>query len=191
MKISSRHRALFTGVLILAAYSMLTYTLTKHITLGVITDIISGFAVISIPLLLFPIFHVNKNKTLNYAYLISRLIEGSLMILAGIFLLNPSVQGLREMIYSQIQIYFFISGAWFFYILFYRTQAIPKFISVWGMTATVLLFAIAIIKLLGLHLPILDLLLAPIILNELFLAFWLIFKGFTTAGQIFSFRVTK
>jgi hypothetical protein len=179
MKISNRHRALFAGILILAAYSMLTYTITKNIISGFITDVLSGLSVIGIPVLLFPIFHFDKNKAINYAYLISRLIEGILMILGGIFLLNPSGQSFREMIYNNIHIYFFISGALFFYLLSYRTQVIPRFISIWGIVATILLLVITIIKLSGLTLPILDGFLAPMILNELFLAFWLIFKGFT------------
>ena len=87
--ISEKHRAIAVGVLILVAYSMLTYTITNNKILGVITDIISGLAVIGIPLLMFPIFNTIENKRMNYAYLISRFIEGILMITGGIFILNP------------------------------------------------------------------------------------------------------
>ena len=97
INISNRHRALFVGVLILAAYSMLTYTITNNKTLRVITDIISGFAVIGIPLLMFPLFHVEKNKTINYGYLISRFIEGLLMIIGGVIIFNPSLEHYREL----------------------------------------------------------------------------------------------
>ena len=67
ISISNRRRASLTGVLILLAYSMLTYTITNNITLGVITDIISGLAVIGIPILLFPIFNTDENKGMNYS----------------------------------------------------------------------------------------------------------------------------
>lgn len=176
--ISNRQRATIVGVLILAAYSMLTYTITNNITLGVITDIISGLAVIGIPLLLFPIFNTDENKRLNTAYLGSRFIEGLLILIGGIFILNPSLESYRVIIYSDIHIYFFISGALFFYILLYRTQVIPRFISVWGVLATTTLFIITIIKLFGVDLPLLNALVLPMILNELFLACWLIIKGF-------------
>jgi uncharacterized protein DUF4386 len=176
--ISNKQRASLVGVLILVAYSMLTYSITKNNTLGIITDIVSGFAVIGIPLLMFPIFNSKENKVLYYGYLISRFIEGILMIIGGILILNPSLECYRNMIYESIHIYFFIVGALFFYILFYRTSAIPKFISVWGILATIILFVITIIKLLGINLTILNALLIPMILNELFLAFWLIVKGF-------------
>ena len=176
--ISNKQRASLVGVLILLAYSMLTYTITNNITLGVITDIISGLAVIGIPILLFPIFNTKENKRVNYAYLVSRFIEGILMIIGGIIILNPSLESYREIIYSDIHIYFFISGALFFYILFYRTRVIPRFISIWGILATIILFTVTIIKLFGVDLPILNALVLPMILNELFLAFWLIIKGF-------------
>ena len=178
INISNRRRASLVGVLILLAYSMLTYTITNNITLGVITDIISGLAVIGIPLLMFPIFNAEKHKRMNYAYLGSRFIEGILMIIGGIIILNSSLESYREIIYSDIHIYFFISGALFFYILFYRTRAIPRFISTWGIIATIILFIVTVIKLFGVDLPLLNALVLPMILNELFLAFWLMIKGF-------------
>ena len=176
--ISNRQRASLTGVLILLAYSMLIYSITNNKTLGVITDIISGLAVIGIPLLLFPIFNTKENKQINIAYLVSRFIEGILMLIGGILILNPSLESFREIIYSDIHIYFFIIGALFFYLLFYRTRLIPRFISVWGIIATIILFIVTIIKLFGVDLNILNALVLPMILNELFLACWLIIKGF-------------
>ncbi len=178
INISNRQRASLVGILIIVAYSMLTYTITKNTALGVITDILSGLAVIGIPLLLFPILNTDKHKRLNFAYLLSRFIEGVLMIIGGIIILNPELESYREIIYSDIHIYFFISGALFFYILLYRTLVIPKFISVWGIIVTIILFIATIIKLFGLELEIVNVLVIPIILNELFLAVWLIIKGF-------------
>ncbi|MCD6090231.1 MAG: DUF4386 domain-containing protein [Bacteroidales bacterium] len=178
ISISNRRRASLVGVLILLAYSMLTYTITNNIALGVITDIISGLAVIGIPLLLFPIFNTDENKRLNTAYRGSRFIEGILMIIGGVIILDPSLESYREIIYSDIHIYFFIVGVLFFYLLFYRTRLIPRFISIWGIIATIILFIITIIKLFGVDLPLLNALVLPMILNELFLACWLMIKGF-------------
>lgn len=176
--ISNKQRASLVGILVLAAYFMLAYTITNNKILGVVTDIISGLAVIGIPLLMFPLFNTTKNKTLNYAYLISRLIEGSLMIIGGIFIFIPSLEPYREIIYGDIHIYFFVLGALFFYVLLYRTQVIPKFISIWGLVATLLLLIITILGLFDINSIVLDTLLAPMILNEIFLAIWLIIKGF-------------
>jgi hypothetical protein len=180
LNISNRYRATLIGVLILMAYSMLTYTITNNKILGVITDIISGLAVIVIPLLLFPIFNRDKNRWINYIYLISRFIEGILMLIGGIIIFNPALESYRDTIYNDIHVYFFISGALFFYILFYRIRVIPRFISIWGILAAIALFVENILKLFGVTSPILNSLLLPIVLNELFLAFWLIIKGFTS-----------
>ncbi len=46
------------------------------------------------------------------------------------------------------------------------------------MIATIILFIVTIVKLVGVNLLILNILLIPMILNELFLVVWLIVKGF-------------
>lgn len=176
--ISNRQRSSLVGVLILMAYSMLTYSITNNIMLGVLTDIISGVAVIGIPLLLFPLFNSDENKIMNYGYLTSRFIEGIIMIICGIFILFPSLENYRNDMYQNIHIYFFIVGALLMYILFYRTLVIPKYISIWGIIATLILLIITIIKLFGVDWAVLDILLIPIILNEVYLAVWLMIKGF-------------
>lgn len=181
--ISNKQRSIATGILIIAAYSMLTYSATGNVPLGVITDIISGLAVIGIPLLLFPYFNIDGLEKLNVAYLASRIIEGMLMIIGGLFILNPSLVSYRDFLYIHIHIYFFIAGALFFYILLWRTQIIPSFISIWGIVATLLLLIVTIMKLFEVDLPILNVLLIPIIINELFLAFWLMVKGFNIKNQ--------
>ncbi len=182
MELSNKQRATFAGLLIIAAYTMLTYTITKNAPLGVATDILSGLAVIGIPLLMFPIFSRDETKTTNYLYMASRFIEGGLMIMGGVTILLPSLEGGREFIYERVHIYFFISGALFFYILLYQTQIVPRFISIWGLVATVLLLAVTIIQLFGVEYPVLMALVIPIVLNELFLAAWLMIKGFDLAA---------
>ncbi|MCP5038472.1 MAG: DUF4386 family protein [Rhodobacteraceae bacterium] len=176
--ISNRTRAVWVGVLIIVAYSMLTYSFTGNKILGLITDVLSGLAVIGIPILMFPIFNSDENKRLNFAYLTSRLIEGVLMIVGGVLILVPSLEGYRNSIYESVHVYFFMAGALFFYILLYRAQVVPKFISIWGILATIALFAVTMINLFGADLAVLNVLILPIVLNEVFLAGWLIGKGF-------------
>ena len=176
--ISNKQRASLVGALIFIAYSVLTYAITDNIMLGVITDIISGFAVIGIPLLMYKLFSTYQNIEINVVYMAARFIEGILMIVGGVIIIIPELESYRAFIYSDIHIYFFISGALLFYVLLYRTLIIPKFISVWGIIATLMLFAVTIIKQFGIELEVLNILVIPIILNELFLAVWLIAKGF-------------
>lgn len=181
-RLSSRTIAILVGVLIIVAYSMLTFDITGQVILGGITELLSGLAVIGIPILMFPFF--KDRKTLNILYLLSRFIEGLLMLMTGVFIFNPSLVEYRSFVYQNIHIYAFITGALFFYYLLLKTNIIPVFISVWGIVATVLLFIITIVKLFGVNIPILDVLLVPMILNELFLAFWLMFKGFNNNKDI-------
>ncbi len=176
--ISNRPRAALVGVLIIAAYFMLTYTITHHKIAGVVTDLIAGFAVIAIPFLMLPIFKSDTNKALINGYMIARIIEGLLMLIGGIFILMPSLEAYRNTLYEHVQVYFFIAGALLFYILLYRTRAVPRFICVWGGLATLALFAVTMLGLFGIKAPMLDVLVAPMILNELFLAIWLMVKGF-------------
>lgn len=73
----------------------------------------------------------------------------------------------------------FILGAIAFYLLLYRSRLVPPFISVWGLIAVALLTSANVVA------PDLSqgfepamLMYLPIAANEVFLAFWLIVKGF-------------
>ncbi len=178
LNITDRQRAGFVGIFILLAYSMLTYTLTGNKGLGVFTDILSGLAVLGIPLLLWKFFQTKNNKKINYAYISARFIEGVLMLMGAIMILNPSWEIYRNDMYEFIHVYFFLAGALFFYILLYRTEIVPRFISVWGVVATVLLFILIMLNLFGFESPFFGVLILPMILNELFLSVWLMVKGF-------------
>ena len=174
--LTDKQRATATGILILLAYTMLTYTITGSKPLGVATDILSGLSVIGIPLLMWPLFRPHKG--LNIAYIAARFAEGLLMIIGGLFILSPALESWRNGIYEHIHIYFFILGAVFFYALLYRTRAVPRFISVWGGLATLALLLVTVIKLFGVQYAPLDALVIPLVLNEVFLAGWLMVKGF-------------
>lgn len=105
----------------------------------------------------------------------ARFAEGGLMIIGGIFILSPALEPYRNGIYEHIHIYFFITGALVFYALLYRTRAVPRFISVWGGLAPLVLLLVTVIKLFGVQYAPLD----ALVLNEVFLAVWLMVKGFT------------
>ena len=100
------------------------------------------------------------------------------MIIAGVLFLNNSSQYFREWIYNGIQSYTFISSAFIFYYLLYKTKLVPRYISIWGAVAIFALFIKTILSFFGLIFPILDIMLILIITNEIFLAVWLMVKGF-------------
>ena len=181
--LTTKRRAVAVGVLILSAYSMLTYTVTNSITLGVMTDMISGLSVIGIPFLLFPIFRSTRTPFVLFGYLLARGVEGLLMLIGGILIVYPSYEPYRNFIYQHIHIWFFVAGALFFYVLLYQTKVVPRYISVWGIIATVLLLLLTLIKLWAVVPDVLNVLILPIILNELYLSIWLMWKGLDESNE--------
>jgi len=70
-----------------------------------------------------------------------------------------------------------------FYYLLYQSKLIPRWISVWGGIAAILLILVNLLEVAGIISGLMILKL-PIILNELVLALWLIFKGFNPAAIV-------
>lgn len=168
--------AFIVGILILVAYSMLLSTSVAPI-IGLFTEVISGAAVIGISILMYPLFEQYKLRIL---YLLLKFVEGLLMFAAGFFILSQNITVYNN-IYA-IHVYAFSISAFLFYVLLQKTQLIPKFISIWGMVASVLVLVANIYTQLGFELPMLGTIIgyAPIILNEVFLAIWFMVKGFNT-----------
>jgi hypothetical protein len=175
--INNRKNAVIVGILILFAYAVLASSVIESKLLVSILESLSGIAVIGIAVIMFPLFK-SQNKKSTIAYLSGKIVEGGLMVIAGfLFLLNFLT--IRDQIYL-FHTYIFILSAFIFYVLLYQSKLIPRFISVWGGIAIVLLLIVNSIDMIKNPLPMIILAIgyAPIILNEVFLAFWLIIKGF-------------
>jgi hypothetical protein len=63
----------------------------------------------------------------------------------------------------------------------YQSNLVPRWISVWGVIAAVLLVLVNLLEVMGI-IPGLMVLYLPIILNELVLAIWLMVKGFNPSA---------
>lgn len=177
LNISLRTRSNVVGIFLLIAYGMLVSIITDSKTFVLVADLISGIAVIGIAVLMYPLLNGAGQKIAKF-YLIFKWIEGILMIAGGFFFLDDKTQYLRDAIYSSVHTYVFILSALAFYILLYRTEIIPRFISIWGVLG---IFASIIsngFHLLSMNIPLIDFLLVLIITNEVFLAIWLFVKGF-------------
>ena len=70
---------------------------------------------------------------------------------------------------------FFALGAVLFYALLYRSKLVPRWLSVWGLVGVVM---VVLMNVLGMDLTVGWFFAMPIILNELFLAGWLLIRGF-------------
>ncbi len=149
--------------------------------LGMFLEAISGLAVIVIAVLMFPLFRPYNNKA-SFWYIIFRGIEGGLMIVAGILFLSHSalLLEIRDGIYVG-HAYIFAVAALIFYYLLYQSKLIPRWISVWGIVAAILLILVNLLEGMGIVSAQIILYL-PIILNEIVLAIWLMAKGFNPSA---------
>jgi len=178
---SHRKTAIIVGVLILVAYSLLGSNNPEAKVLGMFLEVISGLAVITIAILMFPLFKP-YNKTVSLWYLVFRGVEGGLMIIAGILFLShsPLLLGIRDGIYA-VHGYIFGVAALIFYYLLYQSNLVPRWLSVWGFIAAILLILANLLEATELASELMILYL-PIILNELVLAIWLLVKGFNPSA---------
>ena len=81
---------------------------------------------------------------------------------------------MRDLMVNWVVTIFFGAGALILYIMLYRSRLVPRYISVWGIIATIGIVLTMFVPLVAIH-PVLGL---PIILNEIYLGIYLIVKGF-------------
>ena len=84
----------------------------------------------------------------------------------------------RGQLSSLLTPVFFSLGALLLYIFLYRSRLVPRLISIWGLIAVVGLFTWNMVAAFGLSISAGMVFVLPMILNEIFLGFWLIVKGF-------------
>lgn len=167
--------AKYAGIFILTAYGVLLSEITKSNLSVMFADVVSGFSVIGIALLLYP-FLKPASKQLSKVYLYLKTAEGLIMIFGGLLYLI-GLKDLRNTLYEGLHVYVFATSALIFYWLLYKSKLVPRFISVWGIIAILALGALTIAKTINIDASSLEPLLVLVITNEIFLAIWLIVKG--------------
>jgi hypothetical protein len=177
----AKKTAIIVGILILVGYAMLGGGTGDAHWLTLLLDVVSGLAVIGIAVLLFPFFKA-FNKSLSWGYLVMKFLEGALMIAAGILYMNATTRDLHAWIYNYPQAYVFIVSAYLFYALLLKTKLVPRYISIWGIIACITLLISNLATSFGINSPVLGVLMAPIFLNEIYLAIWLMAKGFSQSA---------
>jgi hypothetical protein len=165
--------------------------------IGISFYFIMAVAVAAIAIVLYPVLK-KHNETLALGNVCARLIEGTLFLVHIITILAlltlsqefveadmPSAshfQATGELLQSVghwagevvVGIIFPLSALIFYYLL-YQTRLVPRWLSSWGLIGAIL-YPAAALALLGS--PTSDILYAPLALNEMVLALWLIIKGF-------------
>ena len=178
-----RKTAVIVGILILAAYSILGTNNHNTKMLSMFLELISGLAVISIAVLMFP-YLKPYGKTLSLWYLGLKYIEGTITIIAGalFFIHSQALLALRDQLYL-VHAYIFAVPALLFYYLLYQSRLIPRWLSVWGVVASLLLLVVNVLELMN-AISKMEILYLPIVLNEVVLALWLITKGFKVNTKV-------
>lgn len=176
-----RKIAIIAGALILIAYGAVVSGLTDSKAVIIIIEAVSGLAVVFIALLMYRVFNPH-NHTIALWFAVIRMAEGIVLTLAAFLYLpdNKILLEVHQWLYMVHPFVFILSGLLFYY-LFYRSKLIPRFISVWGGIALIMLLVVNILELTGCSSAAAQILYLPLVLNEFFLAIWLIARGFSVS----------
>ncbi len=177
-----------------------------QLIIGLLLELINAVAVVGIAALMFPLLK-RYNESMSFGYLGFRIIEAafcSAIVITPLALIRLSQQYLeaeiadpayyqaagalsiaeRASVAGLLIPVFFVMGALLFYSLLYRSNLLPRFLSVWGFIAAVLILMLNLLSLnmeIGMNVGMLFAL--PMILNEIFLGIWLIVKGFNPSPE--------
>ena len=172
----------------------------NQLVLGAILVLVMGFAVAMIPVLLYPIFK-NYNEVLALGGVIFRGVLEAVnyigIVICWLLILSLSQAETTDITTALSTLLLdttywlnlmlaivFCLGALMIYYLFFRTRLIPRWLSGWGFIGAILyLTAPLVIMFDPQHPPLsldsgVGLLMAPLALQEMVLAVWLIIKGF-------------
>lgn len=170
--------------------------------ISVMMNLIMAFSVVAIAVSIYPILK-NVSEVIAIGYLAARIFEGILLALSGLiwFVLvplgdafikahmpdNSHFQALGDLLISLSTVGFTVGASIIFGITalilnyaLYRYKLVPILISIWGFIAGALLLTLGSLDILGFDISAIEVAFtAPIALNEMVLAVWLIVKGFS------------
>jgi hypothetical protein len=175
-----------------------------QVVLGVLLELINGIAVIGIAVIMYPLFK-KQDEALALGYVALRIIEAVIIIAAVISPLTliavsqeylaagasdaPNFQtigtaflAVRELLVGQMTGIFFSLAALLLFYLLYQSKLVPRFISVWGFISVALVLTWNLVEIFGISISAGIILGLSMILNEIFLAIWLIVKGFDSSA---------
>jgi hypothetical protein len=173
----------------------------NQIIIGALFFLTMAFALAVVPVMMFPIFK-KHNEALALGYVVFRGGLETVTYFAGVIswllLITLSQEyvkaGASDASYFQtlgtllleagdwsdgISTLAFSLGALMFYYLLYQSRLIPRWLSGWGLFGATLVLAVGLLGLFGVALEILW---APLAVQEMVLALWLIVKGFNPSA---------
>jgi hypothetical protein len=171
-----------------------------QVLVGVLLELVNCMAVLGIAAALFPLMRQHSGA-LAAGYLGTRVVEATVLSLAAIgpvllvtlsqeyleaggsdaaFFQNAGtlVMAARGYLASLLTPIFFSLAALLLYYFLYRSRLVPRFIPIWGFIGVASLFAWNMLEAFGYSISVGMVFALPMILNEIFLGFWLLVKGF-------------
>lgn len=181
------------GVLAGSAYLAQVAAQPNQLAVGALLVLLAGFALAMVPVVFWPVGK-RYNATLAMGYVVFRgALEGAIYIataLGWLLLIALSTQpdaaplaGLVRTIeavaWDQLVAIPFALGALMFYVLLYRSRLVPRWLSTWGLVGATLYIVPPLGSMFGLSLGVL---MAPLAVQEMVMAVWLITKGFSSSA---------
>lgn len=173
----------------------------SQIVIGSLLEIAMALSVVGIAVMFFPVLK-EQDEGLGLGYVGSRVLEAVLLGAAAISSLVILTLGMefggeagamgdlmlvvRDWTYLLGSLVFLGIGGLILYPLLYRSRLVPRWLSLWGLIAAGLILARGLIEAFGVELSgvVQGVLAAPIALQEMVLALWLIVKGFDLSGRV-------
>jgi len=186
--------ALVTGALLTGpAYLAQVAAQPNQLAVGALLVLLAGFALAMVPVVFWPVGK-RYNETLAMGYVVFRGgLETVLYIVGalGWLLLIPLstepdaaplaglVRTVEAVAWDQLVAIPFVLGALMFYVLLFRSRLVPRWLSVWGLVGAALYIVAPLGNMFGLSLGVL---MAPLAVQEMVMAVWLIAKGFNSSA---------
>jgi hypothetical protein len=184
----------------------------NQIIIGSLLVLVMGFAVAMIPVVMFPILRKYNEGVALGSVLFRGAFEGVCyiaLVISMLLLLTLSQEYVKagapdasyfqtlgtllqaaSVGFNQILAIVFCLGALMLYYLFYISRLIPRWLSVWGLVGATLYLAAPVISMVGpqhwavsLTSP-LGILIAPLAIQEMVFAVWVIVKGFNSPAIV-------
>ena len=179
------------GVLEGPAYLAQVAAQPNQVAAGALLALLAGFALAMVPVVFWPVGK-RYNETLAMGYVVFRgAIETILYIVGtlGWLLLialstEPDAAPLAGFVRTTVAVTWdqliavpFALGALMFYVLLYQSRLVPRWLSAWGLVGAALYIVAPLGSMFGLSL---GFFMAPLALQEMVMAVWLIAKGFNS-----------
>jgi hypothetical protein len=172
-----------------------------QVVFGALLELVLAISVVGIAVMIFPVLR-KQNEGVALGYVGLRIFEGVLILAATIsalvvltlsqdYVQAASVESLGGLLLAAREwsllvgtLFVFSLTALTLNVLLYQSKLVPAWLSVWGFVGGALLLVRALLEMFGQELSgvVQAILAAPIGLNEMVLAVWLIIKGFNVAA---------